>query len=147
MAKSIRNCFLTVAAAATAALGGCAQPPAAQKTQITTAAPAPTKVSTAFATAIFSEIATSANTTCFALTSHYSSSQGHGDIECVEGATQDIRAGQTAAVAYNGRIGENTDLYQIKPATRPDVTCFAATSTFTGSQGGGHISCKANIKM
>lgn len=138
--KKLVLCF-----AAAATVAGCTQATPANEAasfDTSTTAPAAVDVSTRFQSTIFSEIRPqdASNLTCFTTTSYFSGSEGHGDVDCVEGTSQPIQPGQTARVAFQATIGK-TNLFTVYPATRPDVVCRVTTSVFNGSEGGGHLSC------
>lgn len=146
--RALRTIFIATSAAAT--LAACTAPTPSQEAanfSTSTTTPAAVDVSTRFSKAIFSEIRPqdSNNLTCFTVTSVYSGSDGHGDIDCVEGQSQTARTGQTARVAFQATIGK-TNLFTVYPATRPDVECRVTTSVFAGSEGGGHLSCTARAQ-
>ncbi len=84
---------------------------------------------------------TSPDTTCFTLTSQFTSSSSPATIECVRGLPLATNATPTANATLLRKLG-SSNYYHVTPASRPDVSCHILTSIYSSSsKGGGGISC------
>ena len=88
--------------------------------------------------------AESPNRTCFMLSSIYSGNAVSGDVECVEGDNLDYRdSGRKVEILSSTRIGTN-NFYELIPATRPDLICYASSTKYTGNAISGSVNCMKN---
>ena len=78
--------------------------------------------------------------TCFILSSIYMGSAVSGSIECAAKSEDAAPPKEHATVTSSTTLDRNI-FYEITPATRQDLRCFASTSVYTGSAVSGTIRC------